>query len=155
MKLQFCGLRMVAVCFALIAILATTAFVATPASAHSLQPAQTCSGDGCNGLYPDWNGCTALAYPIKTTTLYSSTLGTYAAIKIMRSPNCNAAYTQVESYRVARWILAKIQRVGTSAYNSGFQNAYTVKSAMVGFNGSHLYALGCVNTSTSCYSVTY
>lgn len=113
----------------------------------------SCYGDGCNGKIPSSYYCSNLAYTVRYAN-YTTNIGAVARLSLMYSPNCNAFYTELDSFIGSKWEYVKVQR-DSHVYSAGWSYTSKINSAMVGWNGTRVYGTNWYNSNSSYGQVSY
>lgn len=134
-------------------VLQTGGTVAHAQSTNQAQASSSCYGDGCNGRDPYSNYCSNLAYAVRTAN-YNTNIGTVARLSLMYSPNCNAFYTELNSFIGSKWEYVRVQR-DSHVYSAGWTYTSRLDSAMVGWNGTEVYGMSWYNSNSGYGQVSY
>ena len=142
----------------LVSLLGMTAFTSVSiASAHTQAQASrthatlphrpqvvNCSGEGCDGLNPQTEGCAADAYTVQTAVFGNS------FVELRYSPACGANWGRVTSKVGATSLIIRIQRIDGLTYTFSGGNFTYAWVAMVYAPNVAARACGGVSSVSGC-----
>jgi hypothetical protein len=108
------------------------------------QPQVGCSGDGCDGLNPQTEGCAADAYTVQTAVFGNS----YVELRYSRT--CGTNWGRVISRVGATFLVIRVQRIDGLTYTFSGGNFYYAWVAMVYAPKVAARACGGVSSISGC-----